>query len=254
MVLSSLEVRAGIRGARLVLERRREKERRQRKKTILRAARGLLFRQGNRSVTIADIAKKAELSKGAIYLHFSSKEEIYAQILLDDIAKVHGEILPIFDGTDGASELLVRFSHLYVDFFLKDRELFRLLMNFMMHADYLNLSKDTDQRIIQETNKAISVTERIFQYGIERGEFLLERKNVRTMRNAFWGMLNGVISLHLFIGREETRRERIYSNIDGWLQIFIDGLRKADVVRDTVTVKRDDDFTLNKGGEICRIR
>jgi len=244
--------KSGKTGGRLVLERRREKERRQRKKAILRAARGLLFRQGNRSVTIADIAKKAELSKGAIYLHFSSKEEIYAEILLDNIAKVHSEILPIFDGTDSASELLTRFSYLYADFFLRDRELFRLLMNFMMHADNLNLSKDTDQRVIQETNKAISVTERIFQYGIEKGEFLLESENVRTVRNAFWGMLNGVISLHLFIGREETRRERIYSNIDEWLKIFIEGLRKTDEVRDTVTVKKD--FTLNKGGEICRIK
>jgi AcrR family transcriptional regulator len=214
----------------LVLERRREKEKRQRRKTILRAARRLLFKQGNKPVTISDIAKKAELSKGAIYLYFSSKEEICAQILLDDIGRVHSEVLPIFDGKSSASEVLMGFAHLYVDFFLKDRELFRLLMNFMMHADNLNLSNETDQRIIQETNKAISVTESIFQYGIDKGEFLLKREDVRIMRDTFWGMLNGVISLHLFIGKEVTRVERIHSNVDGFLRVFTEGLRKADVV------------------------
>jgi len=214
----------------LVLEKRREKERRQRRKAILKAARKLFFRQGNRPVTIADIARKAELSKGAIYLYFSSKEEICAQILLEDIGRVHNEVLPIFDGRSGASEILMSFAHLYVDFFLKDRELFRLLMNFMMHADNLNLSNDTDQRIIQETNKAISVTESIFQYGIDKGEFLLRKEDVKIMRNAFWGMLNGVISLHLFIGKEETREERIHSNVDGCLEVFIRGLKRSDVI------------------------
>jgi len=214
----------------LVLEKRREKERKQRRKAILKAARKLFFRQGNRPVTIADIARKAELSKGAIYLYFSSKEEICAQILLEDIGRVHNEVLPIFDGRSGASEILMSFAHLYVDFFLKDRELFRLLMNFMMHADNLNLSNDTDQRIIQETNKAISVTESIFQYGIDKGEFLLRKEDVKIMRNAFWGMLNGVISLHLFIGKEETREERIHSNVDGCLEVFIRGLKRSDVI------------------------
>jgi len=211
-------------GTQLVLERRREKERKQRKKTILKAARRLLFKQGHKPVTIADIAQKAELSKGAIYLYFSSKEEIYAQILLDDIGKVHSKVVPIFDGTSRASEILREFAHLYVDYFMKDRGMFRLLMDFMMHADNLNLSNVTNQRIIQETNKAISVTESVFQYGIDTGEFVLGKEDVRDMRNALWGMLNGAISLHLFIGHESTRAERIHKNVDDCLKLFIEGL------------------------------
>ena len=211
----------------MVLERRREKERRQRKKAILRAARRLLFKQGHTPVTIADIAQKAELSKGAIYLYFSSKEEIYAQILLDDIGRVHSKVVPIFNGTSPASGILTEFAHLYVDYFLKDRGMFRLLMDFMMHADNLNLSNETNQRIIHETNKAISVTEQIFQHGIDTGEFILGKEDVRDMRNSLWGMLNGVISLHLFIGQESTRAERIHKNVDDCLRLFIEGLCKS---------------------------
>ncbi len=211
----------------MVLEKRREKERKQRRKAILRAARSLLFKQGHKPVTIADIAQKAELSKGAIYLYFNSKEEICAQILLDDIGKVHSKVLPIFNGTSRASEILTEFAHLYVDYFLRDRGMFRLLMDFMMHADHLNLSTTTNQRIIQETNKAISVTESIFQYGIDTGEFSLEKGDVLDMRNALWGMRNGVISLHLFIGQESTRAERIHKNVNDCLKLFIEGLSKS---------------------------
>jgi len=212
----------------LVLGKRREREREKRRKTILKAAKRLFFKQGDNPVTVSDIAKKAELSKGAIYLYFSSKEEMCAQILLDDIEKFHREVLPIFKGGDSASEVLIGFAHMYVDFFLRDRGLFRILMNFMMHANSLNLSDDTNRRIILETNRAISVTENIFQFGIDKGEFLLRKEDVMAMRNSLWGMLNGIISLHLFIGRESTRGKRIHSGVNGCLNIFIEGLKKSE--------------------------
>jgi len=207
---------------------RRKREKEQRRRIILRAARKLFFKRGYNPVTVSDIAKKVELSKGAIYLYFSSKEEICAQVLLDDIEKFHGEVLPIFEGGAGASEIFAEFAHMYVDFFLKDRELFRMFMNFMLHANNLNLPDDTNKRIIRETNKAVSVTENIFQYGIDKGEFTLRKEDIRTMRNTFWGMLNGIISLHLFIGRESTREERIRSNVNKCLGIFIEGLKKTE--------------------------
>jgi len=100
-------------------------------------------------------------------------------------------------------------------------------MNFMLYAGSLNLSDRTNRRIILETNRAISVTENIFQYGIDRGEFLLRREDVRAMRNSLWGMLNGIISLHLFVGKESLREERIRSGVNGCLNIFIEGLKKS---------------------------
>lgn len=222
------EIQLKMGSKRLVLEKRREREREQRRKSILRAARKLFFKQGYNPVTVSDIAKKAELSKGAIYLYFSSKEEICAQILLEDIERFHSEVLPIFKGGDSASKVLIGFANIYLNFFLKDRELFRILMNFMLHANSLNLSDDTNRRIILETNRAISVTESIFQYGIDKGEFLLRREDVREMRNSLWGMLNGIISLHLFIGRESTRAQRIHSGVNEFLSIFIEGLKKSE--------------------------
>ncbi|MFH2076862.1 MAG: helix-turn-helix domain-containing protein, partial [Pseudomonadota bacterium] len=68
----------------LGLEERRKRERESRKNAILKAARKLFFEKGFRSVTVESIARKADLSKGSIYLYYSSKEEIYSQILLKD--------------------------------------------------------------------------------------------------------------------------------------------------------------------------
>jgi len=210
---------AGILG----LEERRNREKERRRETILKAARRDFMKKGFKAVTVDSIAQRAQLSKGAIYLYFKSKEEIYAQVLIRDIEKFHDHVADIFHGGDSASEVLIRFARIYTDFFLNERELFRILMAFMVQPNSLNISEQINDHIIRNTNKTIGVIERIFQYGIERDEFPGCR-DIRQCRNALWGLLNGIIALHLFTGREETREERIRSTISGGLDIFLRGL------------------------------
>lgn len=205
-------------------EKRRKREKEQRKKAILKAARKLFAEFGYRPVTVASIAKKAELSKGAIYLYFNSKEEIYAQILIGDIETFHKAISQIFQKGEPASQILYDFADAYIDIFLHAREQFRTLMNFMLNADNLNLSNGIRKQIIREMNRTISLIEKILQYGVDSGELVMEKDHMRNMRNALWGFLNGVISLHLFVGVESMREERIRSNVRKGLETIIDGL------------------------------
>lgn len=207
-------------------KRRREREKEQRRQNILKAAKKLFIERGFKSVTVANIAEKAELSKGAIYLYFSSKEEIYAQILLTDIEHFHGEISQIFNGGKSAADILLDFADAYIDIFLKEREQFRILMNFMLQADNLNLSRETRKRIISEMNRTISLIEKILQFGVDSGELTLEKQDIRKMRNALWGLLNGIISLHLFVGAESMREERIRSNVREGIETILVGLKK----------------------------
>jgi AcrR family transcriptional regulator len=214
----------------LGLEERRKRERENRKSAILKAARRLFFEKGFKTVTVESIARKAELSKGSIYLYYNSKEEIYTQILLSDIDKFHSRISDILQPPASASEALIHLANTYVDFFLNDRELFRILMTFMLHTTDMNLPEDLHSHIIKTTNRTINVIEQVFKYGIERGEFP-ETLNLRLNRNAIWGMLNGIISLHLFTGIEAKRAEVIHSTIKAGLDIYIRGIMNTLPVR-----------------------
>jgi len=205
-------------------EKRRKREKEQRKKAIIKAAKKLFIEHGFKTVTVANIAKKAELSKGAIYLYFSSKEEIYSHILLHDIESFHRKISQIFQKNQSASEVLLDFANAYIDIFLNQREQFRILMNFMLNADNLSLSDNVRSQIIREMNKTISVIEKILLFGVETNEIAISRSDIRKMRNALWGLLNGVISLHLFVGHESMREQRIRSNIKEGIEVIIQGL------------------------------
>ncbi|HVO67667.1 MAG TPA: TetR/AcrR family transcriptional regulator [Syntrophales bacterium] len=205
------------------LEERRKREKEARRRAILKAARKLFFEKGFQFITVENIAKKAELSKGAVYLHFNSKEEICAEILMNDIDKFNGTLSIIFEEDRSAAEMLRHFVEVYINFFLNDRELFRILMNFMLHTDQLNFSEGLAKQLIDTTNKPINVIEQIFQIGIDKGEFLPHVNN-RQNRNALWGFMNGIISLYIFTGKESIRDQRIRSTVDKGLDLIIRGL------------------------------
>ncbi len=62
---------------------RKEREFKRREEDILAAALSLFNRDDWQSVTIDQIADKAEIGKGTVYKHFESKDEIYARLVID---------------------------------------------------------------------------------------------------------------------------------------------------------------------------
>ena len=208
----------------MVFEEKRKKEKENRKNTILRAARRLFFDRGFKSVTVDNIAAKSEVSKGSIYLCFESKEEIYAQILISDNISLYERINNFAATEASASQLLLEFSRIYVDYFLNDNELFRILMTFMLQTGQMNLTEKQNTELIRSTNENIKIISEIIQKGIDSGEFS-PIGNIRQMQNAIWGMLNGVISIYVFTGNPAKRTERIHSTIRDSLNVFIEGLK-----------------------------
>lgn len=208
----------------LELRRKKKKEKENRKNSILKAARKLFFERGFKSVTVDLIAAKAEVSKGSIYLYFDSKEEIYTQILISANIERHKEIENFARQEGTASELLLKYARVYVDFFLENNELFRILMTFMLHAENMNLTEEQNTQLIHTTNENIRTVSEILQKGVDTGEFS-SQIDIRQGQNAIWGLLNGIISLYIYSGAPEKRSERIHTTIQESLKIFIKGIK-----------------------------
>ena len=56
----------------------------QKKKYILEKARTVFSEKGFKNVTMKDIVDACEISRGGLYLYFSSTEEIFLAVLADD--------------------------------------------------------------------------------------------------------------------------------------------------------------------------
>ena len=60
---------------------RRAREKVGRREAILKAAKEVFARKGLLASTIDDVAQRAEVAKGTIYLHFKAKEDLFKALL-----------------------------------------------------------------------------------------------------------------------------------------------------------------------------
>jgi AcrR family transcriptional regulator len=97
----------GIRERKLREFRRRERE-------ILAAARDLFSRDDWQTVTVEQIAERAEIGKGTVYKHFTSKDEIYAALAVE-YQKASVKKLESLDATQPVMQRLRRIIELIWD-------------------------------------------------------------------------------------------------------------------------------------------
>ncbi len=81
-------------------QERKQQERQARRRRIQRAAREVFAEKGYAKTSIEQIARRASLSVGAIYLYFRSKEDLYVSLLEETLHQFDQELTSIKLRTD----------------------------------------------------------------------------------------------------------------------------------------------------------
>ncbi len=76
------------------------------RRRILRAAYELFLTHGYRKTSIDDVARKAEVAKGTVYLHFENKGQLLIHAVALEKSSMKGRIGRFFDGTIAKEERL----------------------------------------------------------------------------------------------------------------------------------------------------
>lgn len=104
------------------------------KRYILKTSRELFSQYSYHSVSMSDIAKKLNVTKAALYYHFTSKAEIYKKVLdevFDSLTAFTAEALK----EKTANKKLRLFIKNYLDFGLKEKNFTKALMLKLSPAD-----------------------------------------------------------------------------------------------------------------------
>ena len=80
-----------------------------RERRILDAAALLISRFGYDKTTVSDIARQAGISKGAVYLHWASKEALFEALLWHEIQRYAGQWLAHFEDEPGDFSIMTMF-------------------------------------------------------------------------------------------------------------------------------------------------
>ncbi len=184
---------------------RKARQFKQREEDILQAALDLFSEAGIESVTIEMIAEKAEVGKGTIYKHFSSKNEIFGFLVI----RQSNEILSAFDKIDVKAPLITQIKQvlrLFWDIITNDIRKFAVYRK----CDQLLLMEDMTPEVLMTFTKANREKNRQITALINRGikDELFRDEPVENLVAAAVGLLTGVFDL-IFAG-EVKPNEQLY--------------------------------------------
>ena len=174
---------------------RRKREKEERRQSILQAAREVFFENGFHQATVEAVAKRAEVSKGTVYLYFESKETILALLLLEglrELAKRLEEAYAVEEDLP-VDERLRRLGWAYFRFFQVEPRYF----HFLMAMDRGRFREVVDpvvyQKALNTSLKGLDWVVRAVEQGIEEGTF--GDCDARQAAATLWATLNGVLDL-----------------------------------------------------------
>jgi AcrR family transcriptional regulator len=180
-----------------------EEYKKQKRKEILLHAEKLFADKGFRDTTVDDIARAAGVSKGALYVYFKSKEDIFLA-LLDDAMERTIKKLRLTEEVSAAEKLkrLVDFvQRVKITDEVKQKTKFQL-------ETWLYLTREERfQSVLKERwTQFKSLFQHIVEEGQEKGEFSRE-VNAGDVASWFWALHDGLY-LHALIVFDQAAYDR----------------------------------------------
>lgn len=182
---------------------RREREKEERRQSILKAARSAFFEEGFHRATVDTVAERAEVSKGTVYLYFDSKETLLAALLLEGLSTLVDQLAAASssDSELPADARLRLIGEVYLRFFQEEPQYFRLLMA-MDRGRFLDSVDPTIyQQVLEASLQGLNLVVEAIERGIKDGLFTCcdARQGAATL----WATLNGVLELMAHPLRQE---------------------------------------------------
>ncbi|MDX1590990.1 MAG: TetR/AcrR family transcriptional regulator [Balneolaceae bacterium] len=201
---------------------RKEREKVARRESIIDAAEELFSEKGFDGATMEDVAERAELGKGTLYLHFKSKSSIFLAICergSSQLNKILGKVL-----TEDVSgiEMVKKMGFAYLEFIKKHPIYFSAFIfhETLMDDDNLAGSK-LAAKCEDHAREAMAYIVRALQIGMQDGS-IRETINPREMGLIIWGASKGVV--HMAFLKESRNHLKILDDVSFSLDSLLENL------------------------------
>jgi AcrR family transcriptional regulator len=159
-----------------ILERK-EREKEHRKAEILQAAHDIFFEKGLLSATMDEIAEKAELSKGTLYIYYKSKEDLYLGVMMEGLRVLHDLFEQAIETKDPVPVRLKKLGEVYYQYFLEHKNYFRMFYYFQHPHFHKQVSPEMMQSCTTENQRLWKLILDLIDLGIREGDI---RPNINS--------------------------------------------------------------------------
>ena len=178
------------------IEERKERERRKRKNDIIDAAEDVIFPKGIEHATMDEIAEKAELSKGTLYLYFKNKTDLYLAINIRGLTLLNQRFAEVLTENRPGIELVGRLGETYIDFVKNQPEYFKAMLFYESYDDVEELKESKVANACEDKGReALTYAIRALQIGMQ-DDTIDDTYDPKMLAVQLWGGLRGIIQLY----------------------------------------------------------
>ena len=188
-----------------------------RKEQIMSAALSVVVAKGYDQSRMDDIVEKSQLSKGAIYWYYKSKEEVYLSLVDYWFVQYSSDVVDTLQQQESASDQLKALFDFFIEQFDKNPAVFKLLVEFWRLA---GLNPDFNAKLQQVYSDFLEYIIEIIKVGIANGEF----KNVEPRITALSILIN-IEGINWFTLFDKSGVEA-HEYIDTISNFILNGLKK----------------------------
>lgn len=165
------------------------------KKHVIEVARQLFSEYSYLGVSMSNIAKKLNITKAALYYHFTGKTEIYKEVLDEVFNNLNSSISQAFDEktTEKKLQKLIRN---YLDFGIKEKNFIKALISKLPPAN-----PQIKKHIIQSREQTVNLIQPLIEE-IIRSKKLAQKVNSELATSLLTGMMDGLLLEYSFLNKK----------------------------------------------------
>lgn len=182
---------------------------------ILATAKELFAEKGPDATSMDEIAAKADYSKSTIYVYFSGKDDIFYNIILEDMKQLYQGIKDCLERHESMQERYFAICSLLSDFAKKDPTFFAYVFGKISvdEAEFIRLPVLREIYEVGEQINTLSV--RLFSEAVANGE---ARPNVRPVEAGlvYWSSIGSLLAFSA--NKESYFQDKLGFSRDVFLQ------------------------------------
>lgn len=172
------------------IQERKEREKEQRRNEIIKAAEQVFFTKGIENASMDEVAEKAELSKGTLYLYFKNKEALHFAICTRGLTILKSKFEKVIDPSKTMLENLIAIGFAFVSFSRENNDYFKV----MSHFENKEYEFNEEDHIHSEKDDVMIFLVKMIEQGITEGTFQPDI-DPHVIAHVLWAQTTGVLQL-----------------------------------------------------------
>lgn len=199
---------------------RKEREKAARRELILNAAEEIIQQRGFKSATMDEIAGKAEVAKGTLYLYFKNKTAIYIAICERGSRILNERMADVLTLDINGLHMIENLGHTYLRFIRENPHYFHAFSYYESIIDEeVIMNSDIAKQCEQNARNAMTYIVRSIQIGMQDGS-INDTYDPKELGIIIWGASKGIV--HMAFLKQTGNHPGILDDIDFSLESLVE--------------------------------